>query len=88
MTPAIHFHGTADNPKLVLKESDMAMTRKDYDFLAAIMKEQILACSPGSLGESIRIQSFRLIAARIDAQYLNFKAKKFMEDAGIAREGD
>ncbi len=66
----------------------MAMTRNDYGFLAEIMKEQIDKCSPGSLGENIRIQSFRLIAARIDAQYLNFKAKKFMEAAGIAREGD
>ncbi len=84
----VHFRGTADNPKLVLKENDMAMTRSDFDFLAKIMKEQIDRCSPGSLGESIRIQTFRLIATRIDAQYTNFKAKKFMEDAGIAREGD
>ena len=84
----VDFYGTAYNPKLVLKENDMAMTRNDYDFLAKIMKEQILACSPGSLGENIRIQAFRLIATRIDAQYLNFKADKFMEDANIARTDD
>ena len=63
----------------------MAMTRPDYDFLAKIMKQQIDRCSPGSLGESIRMQSFRLIATRIDTQYMNFKLEKFMENAGIAK---
>ena len=86
----VNFHGTADNPKLVLKENDMAMARNDYDFLAKIMKEQVDACSAGSLGENIRIQAFRLIATRIDAQYLNFKLEQFSVAAGIIkeREGD
>ncbi len=82
---AIHFHRAANNPKLVLKENNMAMTKPDYDFLAKIMKEQIDACSPGSLGESIRIQAFRLIAMRIAVQYPNSKVDKFMEAAGISK---
>ena len=66
----------------------MAMTTKDYDFLAKIMKEQIGTSTPGSIGERIKMMSFRIMAARMDKQYPKFNAKRFFKAAGIARPED
>ena len=62
----------------------MAMTRKDYNFLAKIMREQIEASTQGSMGERIRMQTFRRMVVLIDSNYKNFDADMFLKAAGIA----
>lgn len=67
----------------------MTMTKKDYEFLASAICDQIVALRNPEVIHRLGIVRFhyRMLASRIDAQYSNFNYDGFITAADIELDG-